>query len=426
MLNFYKVLTTILLMCVVKEVLFAQKVFKQNAPNSNCYCEMIFEETAKLPKAVLVIDVKNADIKNYSRDNKYLDLKEDYNILYIKILNKGTPSSMQCYDAVISTISSTDKVQKSAFYVIENSTGTLNPIVKRGDEPIYPFNVIYDVDSDLLKLRRTLNEATLNRLYAIPIATSDLNPEWVKRMENYKGNHDIGIHISPLFLTGTKLGIDKGSISPYGLSYAINISKQSTIKVSLSGLFKLPNTKGLQSGMQSRMLSAIQNGEKSMYLNEKISGQVMFGSDALFKYHLEKTKPFRPYVGVGIGAQMLVSISGALKDTIDISGVSLSNPGSLKDLLGGNLGVSGGDLPDGMIRTNTLFVVPQCEIGFDYRLSPVTKINISMPFKYFVDMSKSGLNTFAFGLNFGLSFTLNPRKFPKPPPAKKAAIASIF
>jgi hypothetical protein len=70
MLSLYKLFTTILLMHSVKEVLFNQNVFTQNTPNSNCHCEMIFEGTAKFPKAILIIDVKNADIKDYSRDNK--------------------------------------------------------------------------------------------------------------------------------------------------------------------------------------------------------------------------------------------------------------------------------------------------------------------------------------------------------------------
>jgi hypothetical protein len=227
------------------------------------------------------------------------------------------------------------------------------------------------------------------------------------------------IHLCPL-------GLDKGAISTYGLSYAKNISKQSTLKVDIGGLFKLPNTKSLQSGMQSRMISAIQNGEKSIYLNEKISGQIMFGGDVSFKYQFVKTKAFRPYAAVGLGAQMLVNISGSLKDTIDISNASISNPSSLQDLLGGSIGASGGSLPDGMTRTNTLFIVPQFEMGFDFRLSPVTKLNVSVPFKYFMDMSKTNLNTFGFGLNFGLSFTLNSRKIFKAPKSKKAAIASVF
>jgi hypothetical protein len=428
MLNFYKVLTTMLLICLVNTLLPAQKVYKQNAPNSNCYCEMIFEETAKSPRGVIVIDVKNADIKTYSRDNAYLALQANYNILYIKLLNKGATAPMSCYDAVITTISSTDRVEKSAFYVVETSTGGMQPIIKKGDEPIYPFNVIYDVDADLGKLRRALDAATLNSTYALPTLTHsylDDDPERIKRMENYKGNHDIGVHISPLFLTGKQLGIDKGSISPYGLSYAKNIGKQSTIKVGISGLFNLPDTEGLQSSMQSRMFSAIQSGQKVIYLDEKLSGQIMVGTDVIFKRQLVKTKAFRPYVAAGLGAQLLVNMSGALKDTIDISNISLSDPSSLQNLLGGS-GAASGDIPGGLTRTNSFFIVPQGEIGFDHRLSPVVKLNVSMPFKYYMDVSQSNLSTFAFGFNFGLSFTLNARKLPNPPKAKKGAVAAVF
>jgi hypothetical protein len=426
MLRLDKTLIALILICAINGILTAQKVYKQNAPSSNCYCEMIFEETATSPRGVVVIDVKDADIKTYSRDNKYRDLQANYNLLYIKLLNQGSAPPMQCYDAVITTISATDKVEKSVFYVIENPTDGANPIVKKGSGTIYPFNVIYDMDGDLGKLRRALDASTLNSTYAIPVNTFGSDPEWIKRMENYKGNHDVGIHIAPLFLTGAQLGIEKGAISPYGLSYAKNIGKQSTVKVGLSGFFKLPDTKSLQSGMQSRMFSALQSGEKAIYLDEKLSGNIMFGSDVTFKYQFAKTKAFRPYVAAGLGAHMLINMSGSLKDTIDISNIDLNNPSSLQGAIGGDLGGSGG-LPDGMSRINTLFIAPQVELGFDFRLSPVTKVNISMPFKYYMDMSKSGLNTFAWGFNFGLSFTLNPRKLPKPlNKPKKAAIAAAF
>jgi len=103
-------------------------------------------------------------------------------------------------------------------------------------------------------------------------------------------------------------------------------------------------------------------------------------------------------------------MNGTIRDTIDISDIDMSNWSSMQDLMG-NDGMS-----PAMNQSGTLFFSPLSEFGFEYRLSPFTKIVISMPFKYYINPSGTKYNTFAYGLNFGFNFTLNPGKYPKMKP----------
>jgi hypothetical protein len=412
----YRIYALIILILLVVSDLSAQKVFKQNTPSSNCYCEMVFEPTAEDPKAVVVIDVEKADIKTYSRDNPYLALSKKYNILYIKILNQGTTSPLSCYDVVIATIANTDRIHKTAFYVLQKPLSADRPVLKKSYEPTYAFNIIYEEGANINKLKKTLDEATLNRPYTTTAiqTVSEFEAERLKRMTHHMGNKDIGVHLTPLFLMSNKLGLTEGSISPYGLSYAQNITPRSALKLSVNGLFKLPNPSGLQSGLQSKMFTAIQNSEKVIYLDETLSGFFTVDGDLVYKYYFNPKKLFRPYVAGGLGGMLLVNMTGRLQDTLDISNVSLSDPSSLQGLLGGGLGgAAGGGLPDGMTLDQQFYIVPQCELGFDYRLSPMLKTHVAMPIKYHINSSESSLNTLAFGFNFGFSLTINGRKLPK-------------
>jgi hypothetical protein len=392
--------------------ILGQKVYNYNARGLNCYSEMVFSETASDPKGVIVIDVQGENISKYSLSNKYLDSKlfTDYNLLYVNILDQGSSHPMNCYSAIISTMSASSKINKSSFYVIQKPKNETESMIKKTNEPQYDINLIYSDDTDLIKLRNALNRATLNTVYTQPIFQNNMVAEFEKKMENYKNNLDLGFHLSPTILTGNQLGLNKSAITPFGLSMAKNISLQNTVKVGITASFKIPNPKSIQSGLQSKVFSAVQNGDEQLYINERLSGHVLLGGDVSFKHAFTKTKPFRPYISAGLGFHSLRNISGQIQDTIDLSSIDLSNPSSLQGGLGD---INPSDAGGALNTISSKFLVPQAEIGFDYRLTPVVKLNIALPFKYFADLSSTQNSTFAWGINMGLSFTLNPNKYDK-------------
>jgi hypothetical protein len=162
--------------------------------------------------------------------------------------------------------------------------------------------------------------------------------------------------------------------------------------------------------MQSKFMGAVQNNEETLYVDEKITGHVILGVDLYAKYYFEKTKPFRPFLSAGFGSYSLLNMSGSLQNTIDVSGIDMSDPSSLQDALGGSTDTE--ELPNGMEQITERYFVPQLELGFEYRLAPRAKVSVSLPFRYFMNQSAGGSNTFAWGLSFGMAFTLNPGKYP--------------
>lgn len=392
--------------------MIAQRVYKYNAPGNDCYSEMVFEEKATNPKGVIVIDVKGQDIVTYSQNNSYINsnLFQNYNFLYVNVLNKGSASTVSCLDVVIRTVASTHRIYMSVFYVIVNSSSAKQAYIQKANDDSESFNLLYDGSLENKDVPSLLDNATKSQTYRVPVnlaINGDLETE--AKMRNYKRNFDIGIYLSPLFLKDAKLGIKKNAVTTYGLSFAKNISTQFTIKANIGGSFNKPDQSSIQSAMRSKMQEAIKNGDSTIVIDQTLSGHIMIGADIAFKYYFAKTKRFRPYTSIGIGSYNITAISGRIQDTIDISGIDPQNPSSMQSALGG--GTTPSSTPAGMTNTKTSFLVPQFETGFEYRLSPVVKVNVSMPFKYFIDKTNSTLNTFTYGFNFGLSFTINPNKY---------------
>jgi hypothetical protein len=227
-------------------------------------------------------------------------------------------------------------------------------------------------------------------------------------MANYKKNMDVGLYYAPIFLTGHKLSLDYGAFGTYGLSLKKNVGHRHAVKLNIGGALKKPDQSVIQSSLQSKMMSAIQNNEDSIYIDELLSGHIFFGAELSYRYSLNSHRAFRPYFELGIGSSAFTSISGRIQDTIDISDVDMSNPSSIQDKIG-NPAEGGGNI----VNSTKNYLTPMVNLGFEYRMSPGVKFNASVPFRYFVDRSGTSDNTFSFGLNFSLMFTMNPGKLPK-------------
>lgn len=382
----------------------AQKVYKYNLPGKNCYSELIFEETAVTPLGVILLDAHGRDIKQFAEQNSLLVSKslEGYNFLYVNIIQTGTSTQNECYEVLVRTISHVYRINPDVFYLIENKvrdTSDKQSASKRG----FNFRIIHQ---DLGNVTEILNELSVvssnDGLYRVPDDYFASDWEYKNRMLNYARNFDVGVYFSPIILTGSKLNSTKDGLGTYGLSLVKNISQRSAIKFSVGGAYKMPNRKALQSGMQSKMMSAIQNGDDSLYLDEPLSGHVYFGGELSYRYSFNANKLFRPFLSVGIGMNTMTSISGRMQDTIDISDIDLSDQSSLQGKFNQD-GVT-------MNQVSNRYLVPNIEFGFEYRLAPGSKFIASIPFRYYIGQSHNQYNTFSFGFLTGLSFTVNPTK----------------
>lgn len=392
----------------------AQKVYTYNSPGSDCYSEMIFINQAIQPKAVLVIDAGGMDLVTYSKTSVFSDslLKKHYNLLYVNILNKINSNTMTCYDAIINTYHNTDRIVKSAFYLVYKPQNNSSIIIKKHDDPGYKFNTINYPKGEIKEFVQALDSATFNQPYFIPVESAiNYEMRFNSRIKNYRFNHDIGFFFQPNFLTGDKLGINRSAISTFGLSYTYNFGQRHALKFSFGGSFKKPNANGIQSSLQSKVQTAVQNGDDFVYIDETLSGHILFGGDISYRYYFNASNRFRPYASVGFGRYMLTYMEGRIQDTIDVSNIDMSNPSSMQDAMGGG---STGELPEGMLTRSSMFSTPQMEFGFEYRLSPMLKVNCALPFRYYNEKTTYGYSTFSWGLNFGFSLTINPGKLAQP------------
>lgn len=389
-------------------LVLGQKVYQYNSPGSNCHCEMMFEQTNPAPKAVIVLDAEGVDLVTFSKTNPYVasGLFTNYNFLYINVLNAGNSSSMDCYEIIIRAIAATGNIFLSSFYLIQKPEED-NLFIQKPNQALHSFSIFYLRNNQFNQLFTALEKATLRHAYK-PTEKEAVNPEeeYDKKMLNYKRNFDVGLFYNPLILTGKKLGLDKPAINTYWFSMMKNVGHQTAIRLSIGGALKKPDVNSLRSKMQSQMMEAVQNGEDSIIIDEEMSGHIYFGTELSIRHYFTSSKQFRQYIGVGLGMHAITRMGGRIQDTIDISDIDMSNPSSM----------SGGGLnPDesgaGITMTANSHMASLFEYGFEYRLAPAAKLNVSLPMRYYSSPTAGG--TLAFGVNIGLTFTLNPSKMPK-------------
>jgi hypothetical protein len=390
-------------------VTHAQAVYHNNSNTSDCYNEFIFDERNKIAKGVIVQEAIGTDIRSFARSNKLYnsDLFSDYNFLFINTLNQGRTDHLDCIDVGIRSVANTSSINTTAFYYLLNTSTKGNPSNSLQNSK-YIFNIVQVSDSDYSSLKTNLDTFTKERQYKVVETDISLSNRFEQRMANYKKNMDIGLYYSPIFLSGNKLSLSYSSFGTYGLSLKKNVGFRHAVKLNIGGALKKPDQSVIQSSLKSKMMSAIQNDEDSIYIDELLSGHVYFGAEITYRYSFNSHKAFRPYFELGIGSSVFTSISGRIQDTIDISDVDMSNPSSIQDKIG-NPDESSGNI----VNSTKQYLTPMIDVGFEYRMSPGVKFNASIPFRNFVDKSGTSDNTFSFGLNFSLMFTMNPGRLPK-------------
>lgn len=352
---------------------FSQKVYEYNSPGTNCYSQYLFDEKAPFPKGVLVIDAKGEDLKTYCKNNPYLNsqLFNEYNFLYINILNKENQAYLNCYNVVIYTISSVHNINESTFFLISSSEQINQDTSSFIKNNSYSFNIINSNQTNLEVLKTEMDSVLLNKAYKNPVVYSYEEIQ-NQKMLNYKRNFDVSFFCSPLIFFGPKLNTTSDVIGIYGLSFKKSIGAQTALLLNLNMGSKKPPDKSVIS-------EQVQTNQKG-----NIDSFVLLGGELLFRYYNNPDKPLRLFSSFGFGMYSMLNILIKVKS----SGASVK------------------------MKENSYYT-PVFETGLEYRLSPVIKVNGSIPMRYFVNKSDNSANTFTMGINLGISATLNPNSFGK-------------
>ncbi|MGS2740978.1 hypothetical protein [Sinomicrobium sp. M5D2P17] len=347
---------------------YGQEVKTYNAPGKRCYSNTLFVKKAEDPQGVIVMDVQNKDIKTYAENNPLVTsgLFEAYNFLYIKILDEQSRNSASCYETITGVISQVYHIRKDAFYMIRNSSSD-NRSGPNGSGDSAELHVIYAPVQDVEDIKNSIDTMAAGKEYKIPEELTEKQRDSIK-MKSFKGNFDAELHYAPVLLTGNKFGLQTDFIGVFGLSFKKNIGEKNALVLNLN--YSRANKDKVQE-------SVISSGTK-----DTINTHALFGGELLYRTYIARRKQFRIFASGGAGFYSVNDVDLKKRKTTSVY----------------------------RKRYESQYFTLLIEGGFEYRITPVLSVNSSVPLKYFISNKTPDLNTFSFGLNLGISFTLNTNR----------------
>ncbi len=237
-------------------------------------------------------------------------------------------------------------------------------------------------------------------------AAEQIEMAYQQKMINYKRNFTLGVRYEPTVIVKNSLAINRPIIGSSGLSINKNVSIKSTLIAEIQGSYKLPDRRTIQSSMQSRIMSAIQNGEDSLYINETIQGHIWLGFAFKYQYNYLLKNQNRIGLRFGIGLSSINSLNITVMDTISLEGINLTNP---TGITGQSFNPSSNQSESGQFK-RSIYRTLDFEVNYFAKLSPVINVSFGLPLKYFINSSGKS-NALTIGANVGFGFTLNPGKY---------------
>ncbi len=386
----------------------SQQVHTYNSPGSDCYCAMTYGDQPNNPKGLLVIETNSEDVETYSRENFLLESGrfDDYLILYVEIKRLGAVSSKSCLEHVTKLYSGIKRINPEVIFILKEwipSHVVLQSVSTKGPK----YATILYTKSGTEELRQNLDELVFSKPFKIKNDFTHEEVLYQEKMSNYAKNSDLSLFLFPSVLTGQRLGLDRGAITSYGISFSKNFKANQSARFTIGTSLKIPNQSAVQSSIQSDVQSAVFAGEDSLNINQEIAGHIVLFTQLDYKYFLTKDERFRWFVGAGAGFTNVTSIRGNIDDTIDLTSIDLNDPSSFQDAFDQD------DISPELDQTNENYLTGQLEFGLEYRITPGAKFHASIPVKNYFDRNLNSTGSSSFGLNFGLSFTVNPGKLGK-------------
>jgi hypothetical protein len=384
---------------------YSQNIYSYNSPGSDCYCQLAYGEEPIAPIAVMVLDVGDKDLQHYLQDNKFLHsgVFTDIQFLYIKIINLGNVNRKRCLDILAKRSTRLKRINQKVVFLVEEWEPS-NVIVQEMDNNGLSITRILLANDGFQNLHEEVEKRVIGEPYKIFKPLSESEFMYQQKMANYVKNFDLSLFFSPTVLLGDQLGLDRGAISSYGISFSKNFKANQTARFTIGTSLRIPNQSAVQSRVQADVQSAVFAGDDSLNINQNISGHILLFSQLAYKYYLSRDKRFRWFLGGGVGFTNVTSISGTIDETIDLTAVDLNNPSSFQDAFDPD------EISPELNQTNENYLSGLLEFGFEYRMTPGAKLHASLPVRNYFDRNVNSAGTASFGLNFGLSFTINPGK----------------
>ena len=408
---------TILVLVLMKVAMHAdgQVVYNLGTPGCDCFGEYIFQETNPMPLGYIITEVPiDANVKEFAKSSTLsnTEVNRDWNVVFYKVFDTPDGNMFKCIDALNKIVSLAKGVNPRVAVYLYDVNLHKAEVIGGDNWMLYEFHTVITSTIQLDQALAIAKARIQGEPYIRPITTGLVDQQMDLMMKNYSGNWDLNFALVPVFFHGKEHAMPKSRLASYVMSIQKNVGENWSMDVNVGFSMKKPDASGLQSGLQSKMMSAIQNEEDTLFLNETLEGHFLIESSIGLRYSFNKKAPCRPFVAMSIGLSQSVKMSGTISDTLDLTDIDLSNPESMQSGLGEGLGDSG-DPSDAMSRTNNQYVLNTFEIGLEYRMSPRLNSSIGYSLRRYQDVYGWSDPFFASSLRFGLGYTWNARRILK-------------
>lgn len=404
-----------LILCIsVANSLIGQQRYTLNTASSSCHLNYSVYESRFDLKGVFVMlgnDFESPVERLLLCDSSLVD---HYRFIEINIVNLGYSSPLDCIYTVIESDAFAKSFSLNGYFVLFDSADVaLQPnminAMYPGNQHNQPSIVNYSDCSDV-KAEANFLTSDLNAIHIALRQTVNYQERYEQRLANYRNNFSLGLGMGLSGITGDRFGLKNIGIVDYHVVASRNIGSRFALTFQGGIAIKKPDTRSIQSTLKSEIQSAIQNDEDTVFINNEISGHTGFLVGGSFKYFLRTEKQFRPYVAVSYSKLMLTTMSGAIRDTIDVSDIDMT------DLASGGGALAGGDPSSAdnanMTTTQYKFNYFSANLGFEYKLGPPVKFDVYFPLTLMQQTNYGTGNKYnlLLGLNLNVHVILNYKK----------------
>jgi hypothetical protein len=405
-----KVILFIVLLSVnpIVNNIFAQTEYQLNRAGCNCYSKYIMIDTAKKPNGVVVIESLGEPLQSFMATNRFKSWPslKNYHFVYLQLLEVGSASKLGCIQTLSEIISSNRRINPKVFFYIEESETISKSELLRKSATSYVQQVNLK-KGDSIFLESILSKNELVEDFLIPLASHDIKFDSTI-VHSFKRNFQLKFNVVPTLFFNLPSLVEKNNPLFYDITFSKYLTERFSVGLSNSVSFKIPSQKSIQSGVQSKIMTALQAGDKELILNESITGHNFFGTSLNLRYDFQHHTVHRPYLALGVGAYRFTTISGTMQDTLDLGDIDINDQSSLQDMLGGdnqeNAGVSN---QENIVNFKRLSL----EAGYEYRLSPHLKVNASLPVSLYINTEDK--SPIGVALSIGFSYVFNPYRISK-------------
>jgi len=350
------------------------------------------------------VDTNGEDVQTFadSNDIKNSGYFDGYALLYIHLINKGSATKERCLNFVTERVTKRKYINQEMIFLLTDQ----NPVSDLGyNEREFDTYLNLSIrDNNYYEISTTLNGLTVGK--HLIVKESETKKEHLKHEDwtDYSKDLDLSIFLNPTVLLGDQFYLDRGAITSYGFKISKTFKSQHALGLALGASFKRPNENDTRSTIQANARSAVLSNEDTLFINENLKGHVLYSLELDYRYYTSHSKRTRWFFGAGLGVIGTKSVKGKIEESVDLSEVDIYDPSSYQDIADGD------DFEPELVEKNQQLYYGLVEFGFQQRISPVVKLGLSIPLKFYYNEPLNFSGTSSIGINFNLAFKINGGK----------------